>query len=283
MRDICFIDKTFDSSQANNFHLSVQISPDGIFFTVLDIPKGKYIVLAGYNFFIKRPRLLLKRVKEVYENEDMIRLNYKSVEILYSTRLFTLVPKVLFSNKDEERFLNFNNGNENGFIVKKNLLQRAEAWCIFDLPHNLIEYLDSVLPGANVSHNLFPLIEVVLRSNKNFPDRQQVHLNFFREYFEIVIVNGTKLMQCNIFNYKTERDILYYVLYVFDKLKLSPEKTDLVIHGHLPQVSPVYHLLKKYVRKTVFAKLDTTYQYSYSFNQIPEHYFSSLFSLYKCE
>jgi hypothetical protein len=283
MRDICFIDKTFDSTQSGNFHLSVQISPDGLFFTVLDPDKGKYIVLAGYNFFVKRPRLLLKHVKDVFEKEEILKPEYKSVEILYSTRSFTLVPKAFFSNDDVESIISFNNGHEKGFTIRKNLLQRAEIWCIFDFPENLSEYFEAVLPAATVKHNLFPLIESVLKNNRNYSDRQQVHLNFFREYFEMVIVNGSKLIQCNIFNYKTERDILYYVLYVFDQMKLSPENTDLVIHGHLPQVSPVYHLLKKYVKKTVFATLDTAYQYSYTFSQIPEHYFSSLFDLYKCE
>ena len=171
MRDISFIDKTFDSTQANNYHLSVQISPDGLFFTVLDIPKGKYIVLAGFNFFIKRPRLLLKPVKEVFEKEEVIRLDYKSIEILYSTRLFTLVPKALFSNGDAERLLDFNNGHEKDFTIRKNIFQRAESWCIFDVPQNLNEYLETVLPKANVSHNLFPLIEVVLKNNRNFPEQ----------------------------------------------------------------------------------------------------------------
>ena len=283
MRDICFIDKTFDNTQTNNYHLSVQISPDGFFFTVLDIPKGKYIVLSGYNFFIKRPRLLLKHVKEVFEKEELIKLEYQSVDILYSTRLFTFVPKVLFANGDAESFLSFNNMHENGFATRKNLFQRAEAWCIYDMPQNLSDYLEMAFPNVKLNHNLFPLIEIVLKNNRNSHERQQVHLNFFREYFEIVVVNGSKLVQCNSFNFKTERDILYYVLYVFDQLKLSPENTDLIIHGHLPQVSPVYHLLKKYVRKTAFAKLDNTFQYSYTFSQLPEHYFSSLLSLYKCE
>jgi hypothetical protein len=283
MRDICFIDKTFDSTQTNNFHLSVQISPDGLYFTVLDIPKGKYVVMSGYNFFIKRPRLLLKHVRDVYEKDDIIRMDYNSVDIIYSTRLFTLVPKVFFTNGDAESFQGFNNSHERSFAIMKSLLLRAEAWCIYDMPQNLSDYLNTVFPKAKVSHNLFPLIETALMNNRNFPERQQVHLNFFREYFEMIVVNGSKLIQCNIFNYKTERDILYYVLYAFDQLKLLPENTDLIIQGHMPQVSPVYHLLKKYIKKTAFSKLNTTYQYSYTFSQLPEHYFSSLLNLYKCE
>ena len=79
MRDICFIDKTFDSTQTSNYHLSVQIGLDGLYFTILDLSKGKYILLNGHHFFLKRPRLLLKHVREVFEAEDILNQSFKSV------------------------------------------------------------------------------------------------------------------------------------------------------------------------------------------------------------
>ena len=84
MRDVCFIDKTFDSTQSHTYHLSIQISLDGCCFSVLDIPKGKYIVLNVHHFFLKRPRLLLKHVREVIDSEEIFNCTFKSTEILYS-------------------------------------------------------------------------------------------------------------------------------------------------------------------------------------------------------
>lgn len=283
MRDICFVDKTFDSTRTKDFHLSVQISPDGLYFAILDLIKGKYIVLNGFNFFLKRPRLLLKQVKEVVDKESLLRMEYKSIEILYSTGIFTFVPTAFYGEKDSAAIINFNHSLEKGFVIRKTYFQRTGAWCIFAMPENLSEYLENIFPSGIIRHNLFPLVEVGLKGNLNYPSRQQVHLNFLRDYFEIAIISGPKLLQCNVFNYQTERDILYYVLYVFDQLKLPPEESEVIIHGHLPQVSPVYHLLKKYIRKTSFAKHDSLFQYSYTFSQLPDHYFSSLLKVYKCE
>jgi hypothetical protein len=283
MRDICFIDKTFDSTKTKDFHLSVQISPDGLYFAILDLIKGKYIVLNGYNFFLKRPRLLLKQVKEIVDKDNLLRLEYKSIEILYSTGIFTLVPAAFYSEKDEIAVMGFNHSIEKGFIVRKTYFQRTGAWCLFAMPESLDEYLETIFPSATIRHNLFPLIENGLKGNLNHPLRQQIHLNFLRDYFEIAVINGSRLLECNIFNYQTERDILYYVLYIFDQLKLLPEESEVIIHGHLPQVSPVYHLLKKYIRKTSFAKFESIFQHSYTFNQLPDHYFSSLLNVYKCE
>ena len=283
MRDICFIDKTFDSTQNNTYHLSVQISLDGFYFSILDIPKGKYVVLKGHHFFLKRARLLLKHVREVFETDEMFSCNFKSVEILYATRKFTLVPQAFYSRGSLDKYLWFNNIQDRGYTVLKNLFPKAACLCIFDIPQNLNEFLLAKFPKAEIKHSLYPLVESVLKRNRAFPVKDQVHLNFFRESFEIVVVNGPKLSCCNIFNYKTERDILYHVLFTFDQLKLSPESTELILHGQLPQVSPVYHLFKKYVKMTSFAKLDNTFQYSYTFSLLPEHYYSSLLSIYKCE
>lgn len=283
MRDICLIDKTFDSTQTHLYHLSVQISLDGIYFSLLDIPRGKYIELNGHHFFLKRPRLLLKNVREAIESEDIFSYDFKSIDILYFTKKFTLVPQAFYGRGLADKYLWFNNVQEKGFVVEKTLFPKAGCWCIYDMPQNLKEYLSSKFPKAGIRHNLFPLLEGGLKRNRAYPDREQVHLNFFRDSFEMVVINGSKLVHCNIFNYKTDRDILYYVLFVFDQLKLSSESTELILYGQIPQVSPVYHLFKKYVKLTSFARLDTTYQYSYTFSQLPEHYFYSLLSIYKCE
>jgi hypothetical protein len=283
MRDICFIDKTFDSTQSHLYHLSIQISLDGIYFSVLDIPKGKYIVLNGHNFFLKRARLLSKHVQEVIDSEEIFSHDFKSVGIIYSTRKFTLVPQAFYGRGSLDKYLWFNNVQERGYIVSKILFPKAECFCIFDIPQNLNEFLVAKFPRSTIKHSLYPLVEGVLKRNRSFSQREQVHLNFYRDSFEMVIVNGLKLVYCNIFSYKTERDILYHVLFTFDQLKLSPDNTELILHGQIPQVSPVYHLFKKYVKLTSFARLDTTFQYSYTFSQLPEHYYSSLLSVYKCE
>lgn len=283
MRDISFIDKTYDSTLTNLYHLSIQISLDGFSFCILDIPKGKYIVLKGYNFFLKRPRILLKHVREIIEGEEMLNLNYKSIELLYSTNLFTLIPQPFYQKNAVERFVSFNHAIEKGYVVDKQLFPKAEAWCGYAVPENLKEYLEAKYPRASFRHNLYPLVEGALKANRNYPDRQQVHLNFFRSYFEVAVVSGGRLLLANIFNYANEKDVLYYVLYLFDQLKLPAETTELVVHGQLAQVAPLYHLFKKYIKRTSFAKPNSTFTYSYTFSQVPEHYYTSLFDLYKCE
>jgi len=283
MHDICFIDKSFDPEQTNLYHLSIQISLDGFSFAILDIPKGKYTLLKSTNFFIKRPRLLFMKVRELMTEDEHLNLKYKSIEIVYSSENFTLVPQVFYQQGAADKFFGFNHEIERGFIVDKTLLTKAEAWCIFNIPENLKEFLILKYPKATIRHNLYPLVERALKENRNFPERKQVHINFFRSYFELIVLSGTKLHLCNQFIYSGESDISYFVLYVFDQLKLPPDTTELVIHGQMRQTDPIYQTFKKYIRKTSFARPTSLFNYSYTFNQLPDHYFTSLLDLYKCE
>ena len=283
MHDICFIDKSFDPEQSNLFHLSIQICLDGFSFAVLDIPKGKYTVLKSTKFFLKRPRLLNMHVREVVSQDELLGLKYKSVEIIYATEKFTLVPQAFFHHGYSEKYFGFNQEAEKGYIIDKTLFAKAEAWCIFTIPENLKDYLTHTFPKATLRHNLFSLIERSLKENKNFPDRKQVHLNFFKSNFELIVISGTKLLLGNQFNYSGENDVLYYVLYIFDQLKLSPDTTELVLHGQLPPADSLYQSLRKYIRKSVFAVPSSLYNYSYTFDQQPGHYFTTLLDLYKCE
>ena len=283
MHDICFVDKSFDSEQSNLYHLSIQISLDGFSFAILDIPKGKYTVLKSTNFFLKRPRLLFMNVRELMNQDEYLNLKFKSVDIIYSSENFTLVPQAFFQNGSADKFFGFNHDIEKGYVIDKTLLSKAEAWCIFNIPENLKEFLNLKFPRAIIRHNLFSLVERALKENKNFPDRKQVHLNFFRTYFELIVLSGTKLQLCNQFSYSGENDVIYYVLYAFDQLKLSPDTTELVFHGWFKQADPMYQTFKQYIRKTVFARPTSLFNYSYTFNQLPDHYFTTLLDLYKCE
>jgi hypothetical protein len=283
MQDICFIDKTFDHEQTNLYHLSIQISLDGFSFAILDIPKGKYTVLKSFHFFLKRPRLLFMKVRELWASEEYLNLKYKSVEIIYSSETFTLVPQAFYQNSSAEKYLGFNHDIEKGYLVEKTFFPKADAWCIFTVPDNLKEFLSLKFPRAAIKHNLFPLVERSLKENRNYSERKQVHLNFFRSSFEVVAISGTKLLFCNQFNYSGDSDVLYYVLYVYDQLKLSQESTDLVIHGSFRQSEPLYQAFRQYVRKPVFARPASLFSYSFTFSLQPEHYFTSILDLYKCE
>lgn len=283
MREIRFTDKTFDNTQSLLYHLSIQISLDGFSFCILDIPKGKYVLLRNQPVFLKRPRLLLNRLRDIIENEELFKLEYKSIDILYTTRKSTLVPEAIYSRGTAEKFFSFNHPPEKNFTIEKTHLYKAEAWSLYEIPSNLRDFLMAKFPKATLRHHIFPIIENAIRNNKSQNEQTEVHLNFFRHDFDLTVIEDARLKLYNNFTYRDENDILYYVMYIFEQLKLNQEKAHIIISGYVSRMAPQYHLLKKYVRKVSFARLDSTYQYSYTFNEIPEHYYAPLLSLYRCE
>jgi hypothetical protein len=222
-------------------------------------------------------------VKDIIASDELLNQKFKSVEILYSSLNFTLVPQAFFQNSFSEKIFSFNHEIEKGFSIERTLFQKAETWCLFDIPDNLREFLLLKFPKATLKSNLYPLIERGLKENKNTLERTIVHINFFRSYFELVVISGSKLLLCNQFEYSGEEDVLYYVLNVFDRLKLSPENTELLLHGAIEPTNPLYQILKKYLKRVGFAKPNTLFNYSYTFADVPDHSFTTLLDLYKCE
>lgn len=282
MQDISFTDKTFDSNQTLLYHLSIQISLDGFSYCILDIPKGKYVLLKEYPLSVRRSGLLAGHIRDIVEKEEVLNREFKSVDILYSTSRFTLVPQAIYSEGAGKKFFNFNNITQKDDCIEKTLLTQAKAYCIYDMPENLKDFISEKFPKSKLYHHIFPLIQTALQQNRNTEGRKKIHINFFRDNFDIIVIEGSELLLYNNFNFKNEKDVIYYVMYIFDQLKLSPESSEVVFHGKLSTSNPHYTLLKKYVSKVSFSQLDSAYLYSYTFNKVPSHYYSSLFNVYKC-
>jgi len=282
VQDLSFTDKSFDSNQSLLYHLSIQISLDGFSFCILDIPKGKYILLKDIPLYLKRPRLLYGHIKDIIEKEDILNKDFKSIDILYTTSKFTLVPQAVYSDTSGKDYYKFNISSRDEVNARSTLISEAKAWCVFNIPENLTDYLSEKFPKARLYHHIFPIIQTSLQQNRNIEEKKQVLLNFFRNNFDIVVIKGSELLLYNNFEYRNDKDVLYYVMFIFDQLKLSPEKTEVVFHGKISPSAQPYHLLKKYINRVSFARLDSTYLYSYAFNKIPDHYYSTLLNLYKC-
>ena len=57
-----------------------------------------------------------------------------------------------------------------------------------------------------------------------------------------------KLMFYNRFDFNTKEDIIYYLLFTIDQLKLNPEEIPLVITGNISEDDDNYKIIYEYIR-----------------------------------
>ncbi|MDQ3046168.1 MAG: DUF3822 family protein, partial [Bacteroidota bacterium] len=122
-----------------------------------------------------------------------------------------------------------------------------------------------------------PLIESLLRQNKNQQAKKLI-IHVQPSHFEILVIEGKKLLFYNTFNHHTSEDLLYYLLFVCEQLQINPEKISLTVLGELEKNTGLYLLLQKYIRNISLGERSDTADFSYQLQTLPKHSYFTLFN-----
>ena len=280
MHDLSLLDETLDINITRSYHLSIQIDLNGFSFCILDSTRNQYVALKHYSFDLETEDFE-KNISAVFEKDEFLNQEFKGSRLIFTSRKSTLVPDPLFNKENLKDYFSFNHALNDGIEqVIYNRIRNAEAYVVFAIPKYLPEIISKYLPSARLFHQSTPLIENIFLNRRNKKDQVTVYLNVSRSLFDIVVINNKKLSLYNCFSYRDESDLIYFVLYVFEQLKLDPEKTELYLSGIITRRSSHYENLRKYIKLIHFDSLNPQFTYSYTFNEIPSHTFLNLLNLY---
>jgi len=73
-------------------------------------------------------------------------------------------------------------------------------------------------------------------------------------HFEIIVLQENKLLFFNSFEYQTPQDFIYYVLFVYEQLKLDTNNDTLHVFGMIDNQSDLYALAYTYIKNITFVK-----------------------------
>jgi hypothetical protein len=89
--------------------------------------------------------------------------------------------------------------------------------------------------------------------------------------FEVVQFRNKGLSYYNQFEYKSEEDFVYFILFAAEQLGLNPETMELVISGNIPGDSGMIRLAEKYIRHVFLMERNKEIPLGPILGQIPEH------------
>lgn len=168
---------------------------------------------------------------------------------------FNLLPKLSEEMVDDKALSEFMNWTPTNKVYRSFLpSHRAE-----------IQFQTESVPSLTVSHAIpsvkkHHIIEHLLHIAQ---DNGMTTLQFSNKLF-IAIMKEGKLVLCNSFDAKTDEEILYYILLVYQELNLSQEDFPITFYGALPEhPDQTLEYLKAYIRNAdnkVFTAAETAYQ-----------------------
>lgn len=215
------------------------------------------------------------------DHNAFLKNKFNSVSASISHQINTLIPNILYDKNNGKNLLAFDQDLLQNEQEYSDWIPSIQAFNSYTIPVELTRCFDKHFEGISWKHDSSILIESLLRQFK-LHEKKKIYLSIQNTYFEMVVLNGKKLIFFNNFSYQTAEDFIYYLLFTCEQLNLNPEKIPLVITGEILEESEVYKIVYKYIRHIEFSGRNSSYKYSFVFGDIKEHFHYKLLNQHLC-
>ncbi|WP_170227017.1 DUF3822 family protein [Luteibaculum oceani] len=183
----------------------------------------------------------IHRVKKFTEG---YRIGQNQVYIGISSRMYTIVPRELYDPAKKGEYLIKNTGAkpiELGSVITSPV-QILDSYIVFNISNTLDHFLNNHFPGMVLLHEKQSLVAAAL-SRPESSERQMV-VNFSGNHFDIIVVDQRKVKFFNSFSLMSTEDVLYYLLFVTEKLGYDVKSLKIQLFGKIPEQIDKEALLK---------------------------------------
>lgn len=278
-----FIDKSYDDKSLAKYNLSLKIGDD---FFIADASKQKslnHLAIAekGFANELKEGFQIEQFVNALKESPVKISKKYSQVNISVANTHFSIIPKPLFDKAKINEYLNLNTTLKKDFDVRFKTLEKEGIVVCYGIPSELNSWIKKIFPQAKVTHDMAVAIESVLRDFHSLSDDRLI-LNIHRGYFDFLFLKKGKLAFANSFLYGEKEDLLYYVLFTCEQLGIDPLETETFLLGEIKKGSEKHQLLFQYIKHLYFGSKNRNIKVANGLNELPHHYFYSVFNQGLC-
>jgi len=258
-----------------NLHLSIEVREDNLFACLLDKDTNQYLAWSSFNS--KEPKRTLENILE----EEILNYKCSGYSVVFTHNSATLVPSAFFSPDSVK-----------GYLKQQNLIKPGETACYDFIKNNdcysayAVGASDYILlkhkyPHAVFRHHSSVFVEYLLALHKA-THKNEVHVYVFPSYMDIVVLQSGKLILYNRYQIKTPDDFTYFLLWIYEELKLKQEDSICSFYGEIEEKSEMFDLAAKYLKNTRLAEKTKQFTFSPMLESLPAHRYYSLFMQYQC-
>ena len=187
----------------------------------------------------------VKKINNLFTDNEHFDPTYKETQIYVSGYGFTLVPSSIFKSDDADKLLSFNYQIKEDESIKDEHIPSIDSNIIYAYNKDLYDVVSSRF--SNMKMGNFATLQIPFYLKSSEDNKPYVYCQIYHSYFQIIIIDKSKLILYNHFNYSTAEDLLYYIVFCMEQLNLNPEFTKLRLSGDLEK-DDILNLLKDYIR-----------------------------------
>jgi hypothetical protein len=278
-------DERFDEEFIQHYHLLINLGTRDFQLMVIDPRENRVILLEDFVL----PNLasheeLLQMLDVLFDSHPLLKANFwKKIKIAFKNQKFVQVPQALYAPEYQADYLKYNapvDPQKETFLSATNT--QADAVTVFAVNTDLINWLSSVYPNnpPEFTHQSAALIEGVL---KIAPKHKDNPLYIYVDRFKLHILACTandKLLYYNQFTIKQFSDYVKYIMLVLQSLGMDQKTSRVILWGYIGNNSPHYHEFYKYIGNVVFGERPDYLKFNFAFDELQDHHFFDLFSIY---
>ena len=229
-------------------NLVLQVSLTEVSFCIKDTLKDKIETINSFSFDkISNPTEIEQSLIKIFNETPELNTNFDEITVLHNNNLLTFVPSVLFDAQYISSYLQYNTKVFESDFFAYDLVTNNDMVTVYIPYVNINNFLIDRFGSFNYKHSFTILVKKVLEFSKNI-DETQLYVHIQSDNFQIIAVKNQKLLLFNTFDYKTEVDFIYYLLFVAEQLNLNPEAVQLKLFGAVSKESNLYQIAYKYIR-----------------------------------
>lgn len=209
-------------------------------------------------------------------------LNKKKFEKTFISLLttdFSMIPEAYGNEQDLKAYLRFATGIA---TIKKSPLHHVKdlTFC-YGIDQDLLNYLERTFVNASVRHS--GAVDISLFFSQHSLVKSSLFLNIHDGQIELCARKQDTLLFYNLFNYSTNEDILYYLLFAMEQFALNPLDVKLSVAGQRAVTDELVKSIKKYIKQVSFAVGEPSVVLKGEPAALPQHYYFTLLNQHVCE
>lgn len=284
-----FVDPGLNYLFTNNYDLSVRILPDGFSYAVFDTLQEKFISLEEYSSPTSPKQLnhfglneYTQWLDQVVNQCYLLKEKFNRVYILLGGRKYTLMPTPVFDPAYARKYLGFNHPLSISDTVFYDSIKSPESCLIYAIPESLNSWIVRNYPDALTFHVCGSLIRNFYLQFRGRSRDTRILANIQADVLDIIVFKGPVFQFCNSFHYSTHTDLLYYLLFAFEQLKINTEESPLFLSGFAEKNNELFKLPSTYIRHVELIPEVQGRILSSAFDHAPLHHYFDLLNVSLC-
>ena len=262
---------SFNIALSDSYHLSVQIGLTNFSYCITNT--SKFSLEYFKNYQLNNTNDIINLIND----DEVIKSDFFSSSVAFVNFPSTLIPNKFFTKASAKEMLELN--SETHEIINTDLLKEIDVHLAYSIPKELDNIATTYFPNAKQKAQQSILIDEFSKEHNTEPTS---YLYLSENTLNITAFKNEKLIFNNSFNFETKEDILYFVLFTLEQLKLDTNTVNTLFFGDITKDDDNFKLLYEYIRNIELGERPNQLQFPDEFNTLENQKYFGLFSQILC-